>query len=92
MPLALPFVSGAHLSIDVPWPVLLLRGAAADISHVLGGEVLLMLNRPIVASSISIKLVGKSSTVWPEGNIQFHIYFDSFICLGQLKQYMFFFL
>ncbi|KAI8579482.1 hypothetical protein K450DRAFT_210273 [Umbelopsis ramanniana AG] len=67
MPLALPFVSGAHLSIDVPWPVVLLKSQTSDICHVLGGEVLLMLHRPMVATSISIKLVGKSYTVWPEG-------------------------
>ncbi|CAM0136502.1 hypothetical protein VKS41_009314 [Umbelopsis sp. WA50703] len=67
MPLALPFVSGAHLSIDVPWPVVLLRGASSDISHVLSGEVVLMLNRPTSATHVAIKLVGKSSTVWPEG-------------------------
>lgn len=71
MPLALPFVSGAHLSIDVPWPVVLLKSQTSDICHVLGGEVLLMLHRPMVATSISIKLVGKSYTVWPEGMLRY---------------------
>lgn len=69
MPVVVPFFTGAkQLSIDLAEPVVILRGTAEDkITHVLQGEVNVVLTRPVLASTVVIKFVGKSYSLWPEG-------------------------
>ncbi|KAG0166226.1 hypothetical protein DFQ28_002613 [Apophysomyces sp. BC1034] len=64
-----PFFSGNKLlSIELAEPVIILRGPPTDpTTHVLRGEVELVLSKPMLASSVMIKLVGKSYMLWPEG-------------------------
>ncbi|KAI8340536.1 hypothetical protein BC941DRAFT_417508 [Chlamydoabsidia padenii] len=64
-----PFLSGNHqLSIELAEPVVILRGQASDpTTAVVRGEVELVLSKPILASSVVVKLVGKSHMLWPEG-------------------------
>ena len=69
MPIAVPFFTGnRQLSIELAEPVVLLRGPPSDpTTHVLRGEVELLLSRPMTASQVIVKLVGKSNMLWPEG-------------------------
>jgi hypothetical protein len=69
-PMPVPFLSGNHqLSIELAEPVVILRGQSTDpTTAVVRGEVELLLSKPILASSIVVKLVGKSHMLWPEGN------------------------
>ncbi|KAI8357264.1 hypothetical protein BD560DRAFT_492037 [Blakeslea trispora] len=69
MPVVVPFFTGAkQLAIDLAEPVIILRGGSKDkITHVLQGEVNLVLTKPILASQVVIQFVGKSHTLWPEG-------------------------
>ncbi|CEP12108.1 hypothetical protein [Parasitella parasitica] len=69
MPIAVPFLTGnKQLSIELAEPVVLLRGLPSDpTTHVLRGEVELMLSRPTSASQVLVNLVGKSNMLWPEG-------------------------
>lgn len=69
MPVSVPFLTGSrHLSIDLAEPVVYLRGPPSNpATHVLRGEVVLVLSKPISATSVIIKLVGKSYSLWPEG-------------------------
>ncbi|KAI8377414.1 uncharacterized protein BYT42DRAFT_570265 [Radiomyces spectabilis] len=64
-----PFFSGGkQLSIELAEPVIILRGLPSDpTTHVLRGEVELVLSKPLAASAVMIKLVGKSHMLWPEG-------------------------
>ncbi|KAI8098451.1 uncharacterized protein BX664DRAFT_318740 [Halteromyces radiatus] len=64
-----PFFSGGRqLSIELAEPVVILRGHATDpTTAVVRGEVELLLSKPILASSVVVKLVGKSHMLWPEG-------------------------
>ncbi|KAI8338624.1 hypothetical protein BC941DRAFT_351344 [Chlamydoabsidia padenii] len=64
-----PFFSGNHqLSIELAEPVVILRGHEADaVNGVIRGEVELVLSKPILASSVVVKLIGKSHMLWPEG-------------------------
>jgi hypothetical protein len=72
MPVVVPFFSGAkQLTIDLAESVVILRGSSDDkITHVLQGEVNIVLTRPMLISRVSIKFVGKSYSLWPEGNIR----------------------
>jgi hypothetical protein len=69
MPIAVPFFTGSRqLSIELAEPVVLLRGPPTDpTTHVLRGEVELLLSRPMTASQVIVTLVGKSNMIWPEG-------------------------
>ncbi|KAK4519115.1 uncharacterized protein ATC70_009346 [Mucor velutinosus] len=69
MPVVVPFFSGAkQLTIDLAEPVVILRGTSDDkITHVLQGEVNIVLTRPVAISRVAIKFVGKSYSLWPEG-------------------------
>ncbi|KAG2236217.1 hypothetical protein BDF21DRAFT_426743 [Thamnidium elegans] len=69
MPIAVPFFTGSRqLSIELAEPVVLLRGPPSDpTTHVLRGEVELVLSRPMTACQVLVKLVGKSNMLWPEG-------------------------
>lgn len=69
MPIAVPFFTGSRqLSIELAEPVVLLRGPPSDpTTHVLRGEVELLLSRPMTASQVLVQLVGKSNMLWPEG-------------------------
>lgn len=69
MPAIGPFFTGAkQLSIDLAEPVVYLRGSSGDrTTHVLQGEVSIVLTKPMVATQIIIKFVGKSYILWPEG-------------------------
>ncbi|KAI8363954.1 hypothetical protein BD560DRAFT_403988 [Blakeslea trispora] len=69
MPIAVPFFIGSkQFSIELAEPVVLLRGPPTDpTTHVLRGEVELVLSKPIAASQVLVKLIGKSKMLWPEG-------------------------
>ncbi|KAI7903869.1 uncharacterized protein BX663DRAFT_505512 [Cokeromyces recurvatus] len=69
MPIAVPFLTGSRqLSIELAEPVVLLRGPPSDPNtHVLRGEVELMLSKPMSATQVIVKLIGKSNMLWPEG-------------------------
>ncbi|KAG0738837.1 hypothetical protein G6F57_004349 [Rhizopus arrhizus] len=69
MPAIGPFFTGAkQLSIDLAEPVVYLRGSSGDrTTHVLQGEVSIVLTKPMVATQVIIKFVGKSYILWPEG-------------------------
>ncbi|KAI9468883.1 MAG: hypothetical protein EXX96DRAFT_512533 [Benjaminiella poitrasii] len=69
MPIAVPFLTGSRqLSIELAEPVVLLRGPPSDpTTHVLRGEVELMLSKPMSATQVIVKLMGKSNMLWPEG-------------------------
>lgn len=69
MPIAVPFFTGSRqLSIELAEPVVLLRGPPTDTTtHVLRGEVELLLSRPMAASQVLVQLVGKSNMLWPDG-------------------------
>ncbi|KAI8137724.1 hypothetical protein BJV82DRAFT_674358 [Fennellomyces sp. T-0311] len=64
-----PFLTaGKQLSIDLAEPIVYLRGPPNNpATHVLRGEVVLVLSKPISASSVVVKIVGKSQMLWPEG-------------------------
>ncbi|ORZ01679.1 hypothetical protein BCR43DRAFT_454333 [Syncephalastrum racemosum] len=69
MPVSVPFLS-AHRSftIELAEPVVYLRGLPSNpATHVLRGEAVLVLSKPITATSVTVKVVGKSHTLWPEG-------------------------
>lgn len=70
MPAIGPFFTGAkQLSIDLTEPVVYLRGSSGDrTTHVIQGEVSVVLTKPIVATQVVIRFVGKSHILWPEGN------------------------
>lgn len=72
MPVVVPFFSGAkQLTIDLAESVVILRGTSDDkITHVLQGEVNIVLTKPMLISRVAIKFVGKSYSLWPEGNIK----------------------
>lgn len=69
MPIAVPFLTGSRqLSIELAEPVVLLRGPPSDpTTQVLRGEVELVLSKPMTATQVIVKLVGKSNMLWPEG-------------------------
>ncbi|KAI8874820.1 hypothetical protein K501DRAFT_264645 [Backusella circina FSU 941] len=69
MPIAVPFFSGARqFSIELAEPVVLLRGPPTDgATQVLRGEVHLLLSKPMTSVQTIVKLVGKSTMLWPEG-------------------------
>ncbi|KAI8092977.1 uncharacterized protein BX664DRAFT_313075 [Halteromyces radiatus] len=63
-----PFFSGTKLSINLAEDTVLLRGMAQDDgTFVLRGEVELVVTKPVNVSSVVIKLIGKSFTLWMEG-------------------------
>lgn len=70
MPVSVPFIlGGKQLSIELAEPIVYLRGTPDNpTTHVLRGEVVLVLSKPMTASSVTVKLVGKSHMLWPEGN------------------------
>jgi hypothetical protein len=69
MPVVAFFTGAKQLSIDLAEPVVILRGSPDDtVTHVLQGEVNVVLTRPILASKVVIKFIGKSHMLWPEGN------------------------
>ncbi|KAI9248757.1 hypothetical protein BY458DRAFT_542682 [Sporodiniella umbellata] len=79
MPAIGPFFTGAkQLSIDLNEPVVYLRSLSGDrTTHVLQGEVSVVLTRPMVATQVVVRFVGKSHILWPEGvgprgNIVYH--------------------
>lgn len=69
MPIAVPFFTGSkQLSIELAEPVVLLRGLPSDpTTHVLRGEVELLLSRPMATCQVLVQLVGKSNMLWPDG-------------------------
>ncbi|CAO3633984.1 unnamed protein product [Mucor hiemalis] len=68
MPVVAFFTGAKQLSIDLAEPVVILRGSSNDtVTQVLQGEVNVVLTRPIMASKVQIKFVGKSHMLWPEG-------------------------
>ncbi|KAI8370058.1 hypothetical protein EDC96DRAFT_502894 [Choanephora cucurbitarum] len=69
MPIAVPFLTGnKQFSIELAEPVVLLRGPPTDrTTHVLRGEVELVLSKPMTANQVVVKLIGKSKMLWPEG-------------------------
>ncbi|KAG2210589.1 hypothetical protein INT47_002531, partial [Mucor saturninus] len=68
MPVVAFFTGAKQLSIDLAEPVVILRGSSNDpTTHVLQGEVNVVLTRPVLASQVVIKFVGKSYMMWPEG-------------------------
>ncbi|ORX62663.1 hypothetical protein DM01DRAFT_1330792 [Hesseltinella vesiculosa] len=64
-----PFFTGSRqLNIELAEPVVILRGQSSDnTTAILRGELELVLDKPMSASSILVKLVGKSHTLWPDG-------------------------
>lgn len=69
MPVVAFFTGAKQLSIDLAEPVVILRGSSNDpITHVLRGEVTVLLTRPVLASQVVIKFIGKSYMLWPEGS------------------------
>ncbi|KAI8997061.1 hypothetical protein BDB01DRAFT_840570 [Pilobolus umbonatus] len=64
-----PFLSGAkQLTIELAEPVIILRGQSDDtVTHVLQGEVNIVLTKPINVSTVVIQFSGKSYMLWPEG-------------------------
>ncbi|KAG1472363.1 hypothetical protein G6F56_001580 [Rhizopus delemar] len=69
MPVISQFFTGAkQLHIELIEPVVFLRVDAQDPStHVLRGEVSVLFTKPISSTSVTLKLFGKSSILWPEG-------------------------
>ncbi|CAO3638254.1 unnamed protein product [Cunninghamella blakesleeana] len=69
MPTLIPsFFSSHKFTIHLAEDTVILRGSALDNSNfILRGEVELLLSKPMNISSVEIKLVGKSFTLWPEG-------------------------
>ncbi|KAI9255618.1 hypothetical protein BDA99DRAFT_517226 [Phascolomyces articulosus] len=69
MPVSVPFLTGSkQLSLDLAEPIVYLRGPPSNpATHVLRGEAVLVLSKSISASSIVVKIVGKSHMLWPEG-------------------------
>ncbi|KAG1403149.1 hypothetical protein G6F60_005231 [Rhizopus arrhizus] len=69
MPAISHLLTGAkQLSIDLTEPVVFLKVDANDPStHVLRGEVSVVLTKPITATQVTIRFTGKCSMVWPEG-------------------------
>ncbi|ORZ14746.1 hypothetical protein BCR42DRAFT_417587 [Absidia repens] len=63
-----PFFSASHqLSIELAEPVVIIGPETDAATGVVRGEVELVLSKPILASSVVVKLVGKSHMLWPEG-------------------------
>ena len=71
MPVVVPFFTGAkQLTIELAEPVVILRGSPADnITHVLQGEVSVVLTRPVSISQVVVQFIGKTTRLWPEGII-----------------------
>ncbi|KAG1041126.1 hypothetical protein G6F55_004612 [Rhizopus delemar] len=68
MPIAMPLFGNKQLSIILAEPVVLLRGPPTEpTTHVLRGEVELVLSKPMTTSQVNLKLIGKSNMFWPEG-------------------------
>ncbi|SAL99046.1 hypothetical protein [Absidia glauca] len=68
MPVQVPFFSGHKLSINLAEDTVILRGLANDDgTFVLRGEVELVVTKPINVTSVVIKMVGKSFTLWTDG-------------------------
>lgn len=68
MPVVAFFTGAKQLSIDLAEPVVILRGSSVDnTTHVLEGEVSIVLTRPVLSSQVVIKFIGKSYMLWPEG-------------------------
>ncbi|OBZ87887.1 putative arrestin-related trafficking adapter C2D10.04 [Choanephora cucurbitarum] len=69
MPVVVPFFTGAkQLTIELAEPVVILRGSPADnITHVLQGEVSVVLTRPVSISQVVVQFIGKTTRLWPEG-------------------------
>ncbi|KAL0082874.1 hypothetical protein J3Q64DRAFT_1150682 [Phycomyces blakesleeanus] len=62
------FPASKHLTIELAEPVTILRGPPTDpATHVLRGEVELVLSKPIHACDVIVQLVGRSYMLWPEG-------------------------
>lgn len=79
MPVVTFFTGAKQLTIDLAEPVVILRGTSNDkITHVLEGEVNVVLTRPMLASNVIIKFIGKSHMLWPEGK-QDQIKIDNFV-------------
>lgn len=67
MPVAF-FTGAKQLTIDLAEPVVILRGDPQNkITQVLQGEVNIVLTRPMQVSKVTIKFIGKSHSLWPEG-------------------------
>ncbi|CAO3590910.1 unnamed protein product [Absidia cylindrospora] len=63
-----PFFSASHqLSIELAEPVVIIGPETDAATGVVRGEVELVLSKPILASSVVVKLVGKLHMLWPEG-------------------------
>lgn len=70
MPVIVPFLSGSskQLSIDVEQPIIYLRGPPSHSTvNELKGSIVLNLSKPISASLVDVKFVGKAQSQWPEG-------------------------
>ncbi|CAO3696277.1 unnamed protein product [Rhizopus stolonifer] len=66
MPIA--FLGNKQLSIVLAEPVVLLRGPPTEpTTHILRGEVEVVLSKAMVTSQVNLKLMGKSNMFWPEG-------------------------
>jgi len=83
MPISVPFLNGhRELSIILAEPVVLLRGPPSDPStHVLRGEVELVISKPLAASQVIVNLVGKSHMFLPErtGALSNKLYYEKTI-------------
>lgn len=70
MPVQVPFFSGHKLSINMAEDTIILRGLSEDDgTFVLRGEVELVVTKPINVTSVAVKLVGKSFTLWMDGKV-----------------------
>ncbi|KAI9266072.1 hypothetical protein BY458DRAFT_512548 [Sporodiniella umbellata] len=68
MPIAISFLGNKQLSIVLAEPVVLLRGPPTEpTTHILRGEVELLVSKPMVTTQVNLKLIGKSNIFWPEG-------------------------
>ncbi|KAI9027337.1 hypothetical protein CLU79DRAFT_741450 [Phycomyces nitens] len=62
------FPGSKHLTVELAEPVTILRGPPTDPgTHVLRGEVELVLSKPIHACDVMVQLAGRSYMLWPEG-------------------------
>lgn len=69
MPVSVPFLSGHNkLTIELAEPIVYLRGyPGTPTTQVLRGEVVLVTSKPMSASSVMVKFVGRCHSLWPEG-------------------------
>ncbi|CDS11005.1 hypothetical protein LRAMOSA03269 [Lichtheimia ramosa] len=70
MPVIVPFLSGSskQLSIDIEQPIVYLRGPPSHATNnELTGSIVLNLSKPLSASLVDVKFVGKAQSQWPEG-------------------------